>query len=178
MAVLKNLFSDDDRPSTCGHAGQLGEEQQGSEAAMDGEEGEEEAATHEEEGEEEAAEEEGEEEEEVVEVAGGQVAVDQAMPEVRRNAEMEGGGPRTWTSGGYRCHEPTAPAAQEQVAGRSGAGRAGGARDVASWRSHKCRRSARRWRRTGPRNSSRGDASAPQPPRVRRHQPSTRSRQT
>ena len=54
-----NLFSDDDEPSTCGHAGQLGEEQQGSEAAMDGEEGEEEAA-----------EEEGEEEEEVVEVAG------------------------------------------------------------------------------------------------------------
>ena len=45
-----HLFSDDDGPLTCGHAGQLGEEQQGSEAAMDEEEGEEEAATHEEEG--------------------------------------------------------------------------------------------------------------------------------
>ena len=86
-----HLFSDDDGPMTCGHAGQLGEEQQGSEAAKHEEEGDEEAATDEEQGEEEAAEEEGEEEEEVVEVAGGQVAVDQAMPEVRRNAEMEGG---------------------------------------------------------------------------------------
>ena len=133
----------------------------------------------------------------MLEVVGGQVAVDQAMPQVRRNAEMEGGRAldvdewglclacslgeqlRRRASHGWRCHEPTAPAAQEQVAGRSGAGGAGGARDVASWRSHKCRRSARRWRRTGPRNSSRGDASAPpQPPRVRRHQPSTRSRQT
>ena len=100
--AASHLFSDDDGPLTCGHAGQLGEEQQGSEAAMDEEEGEEEAATHEEEGEKEAAEEEGEEEEEVLEeVVGGQVAGDQAMPEVRRNAEMEGGGPRTWTSGGY-----------------------------------------------------------------------------
>ena len=79
MAEL-HLFSDDDVPRECGHAGQLEEEQQESEAAMD-----------EEEGEEEAAEEEGEEEEEVLEVVGGQVAVDQAMPEVRRNAEMEGG---------------------------------------------------------------------------------------
>ena len=62
---------------------------------MDEEEGEEEAAMDEEEGEEEAAEEVGEEEEEVLEVVGGEVAadltVDEAMPEVRRNAEMEGG---------------------------------------------------------------------------------------
>ena len=104
MAEL-HLFSDDDVPRECGHAGQLEEEQQESEAAMDEEEGEEEAAMDEEEGEEEAAEEVGEEEEEVLEVVGGEVAadltVDEAMPEVRRNAEMEGGGPRTWTSGGY-----------------------------------------------------------------------------
>ena len=45
-----HLFSDDDGPLTCGHAGQLGEEQQGSEAAMDEEAGEEEAAMDEEEG--------------------------------------------------------------------------------------------------------------------------------
>ena len=129
MAEL-HLFSDDDVPRECGHAGQLEEEQQGSEAAMDEEEGEEEAATHEEEGEKEAAEEEGEEEEEVLEVVGGQVAVDQAMPEVRRNAEMEGGeGPGRGRAGAMTGVEDgrAAPLAREpwrQVPRADGAGRA------------------------------------------------------